>query len=288
MIILGIPVLNKQELTLQVIESLVETVSDPANFHLVIVDNKSDTPYNLQDYVKLLKKNPFKMSLITEKENVGYYYPLKQMTEQYVTNEQTDLVGLVHNDVIFYEKGWDKRMQESFDQNNSVGLIGLCGSYEVDSNGGRGGGTMCFFNGTKGHPQSAGERIYELRPGVILDSLFMMFRATVVPHLGIDEEITMCHFYDRIWSLKTIAKGWAVGVLGVEIDHMGGITSVGEPRYREDGIEWCKKHNVPLIDGQSDLTIYKLGEQRMFDEFRDGEPKLIPMQVSKNWQYQVI
>jgi glycosyltransferase involved in cell wall biosynthesis len=280
MLILGCPVINQKPFTKTLIESLVKTVANPDNFMLVIVDNNSTDKYTIAEFGKL----PFKLEIIHNDENKGYYYPLLQLMK-FVKNPEEDLVGLVHNDVMFYEQGFNTRMHQAFKDFNHIGCLGLVGSDEADSNGGRGGGTMCFFNGEHGQSQAAGLRVTGVEPAVILDSLFMLFRATVVPFLKIDDEITPCHFYDRIWSVRTIESGWSVAILGTEIDHMGGITSCAEADYQKAAMQWCDKHNLPYEVNRGDHYIYLESERRFLSEYRD-QKHFIPMKVSKDWKYE--
>lgn len=280
MIILGCPVINQKAFTKSLVESLINTLDKPENFMLVIVDNRSTDPYTEEEFGEL----PFKLKVLKNEENKGYYYPLLQLQE-FVTNPAEDLVGLVHNDVIFYEKGWDNRARQAFIDYNHLGVIGLVGSDEGDENGGRGGGTMCYFRGERGQSQAAGLRVTGVEPAVVLDSLFMLFRATVVPFLKIDDSITPCHFYDRIWSIRTIESGWSVAVLGTEIDHMGGITSCAEPEYQKASMEWCDKHNLAYEVNRGDHYIYLEAERRFLSEYRD-QKHFIPMKVSKDWKYE--
>jgi hypothetical protein len=280
MIILGCPVINQKQFTKSLVESLKNTVKNTDDFLFVIIDNNSSDKYSLDEFPDV----PFKIKIIRNDENKGYYYPLLQLM-QYVKNPETDHVGLIHNDVIFYEHGWDERAVKAFQDFNHIGVIGLVGSYEADENGGRGGGTMCFFNGSKGQSQAAGLRVTGVEPAVVLDSLFMLFRATVVPFLKIDNSITPCHFYDRIWSIRTIESGWSVAVLGTEIDHMGGITSCAEPEYQKASMQWCDKHNLAYEINKGDHYIYLEAEKRFLGEYRD-QKHFIPMTVTKDWKYE--
>lgn len=276
MIVLGVPVINQKTHTKELIDSLVETVSSPENFHLVLIDNGSTDEYKLSDY-----NTDFKISLIKNDKNLGYYYPLKQVYEEF--SKEGDLVGLMHNDLYFYEKGWDKKINNEFEKVEKLGLVGLVGSYEVDRMGGRGGGTMCFFRGERGEGQSAGTRLSDLHPAVCLDSLFMLFNREAIPGLKIDSSISPCHFFDRIWSIRTVENGWKVAVLGVEIDHKGGTTSIAEEEYqRISSFEWCKEHGIEVVDGSADLAIYLHGERLFLSEYRDSKA-MIPCRVDRNW-----
>ena len=274
MIVLGVPVINQHKFTKQLIDSLITTVTDHSNFKLVIVDNNSDTRYKAEDY-----DTPFKVEVLFNEQNEGYYYPLQQLYENH--SSDTDLIGVVHNDIIFYEAGWNKRMGKAFAEMDTLGLVGLCGSNEVDILGGRGGGTMCCFNGTKGQPRSTGYCDSSLRPALVLDSLFMLFRRSIVPQLKIEKTIVPCHFMDRIWPLKVIDMGYRVGVMGVEIDHLGGVTECAEPKYHTEAIKWCERNGVDH-QGNPNHAIYKLGEKLYLDEYRE-QRHIIPCRISQNW-----
>lgn len=185
-------------------------------------------------------------------------------------------------------------MKESFDGDSKLGLVGLCGSWEADSHGGRGGGTMCFFRGEKGQTQDAGMRIYDLRPAILLDSLFMMFRRSAIPDLKIDENVAPCHFYDKIWSCRMIEAGWKVAVLGSEIDHIGGQTAVLEASYNDAARDWCIAQGIDYFNHKTNLTnevvvgenpglaVYLEAERRFLTEYRDTK-RLFPCVVDLDW-----
>jgi hypothetical protein len=285
---LGVPVIDQHDLTRQLLDSLAATVSDPSGLHVVVIDNGSSRPYRPKDIGhqpfqvslhKVLKTapqllpvgpatptNPAKAELLPAEEllNLGYYRPIWEVAK-WAT--EADLIGLCHNDLIFYEVGWDLRLRQEFVHRRDLGMVGLCGSNQIDELGGRGSGTMCWFRGERGQPQSAGRRIRQLAPALILDSLFMAMRRPVLDALDVDEHTPLCHFVDKIWPLRTIKHGWKVGVLGVEIDHLGGMTAVGDNRFPEDARQWCLQEGV---DPGSDpaLALYLEAERRFLAEAR--------------------
>ena len=263
-LVLGIPVVNQVELTTECIESIIGTVSSPTGLFCVTIDNGSTPAYQ----GNLVLRNEI---------NRGYYYPLKQL---YDTFPNTDLIALCHNDLLFYEHGWDERLKDCFERDPQLGLVGFAGSSQVDAAGGRGTGTMMNFRGERGQTQ-AGYRISGIEPAVSLDSLFMCFRREVIPSLLIDDDIALCHFYDRIWTLRTIEAGWHVGVLGIEIDHQGGQTSTGGD-YNATAIQWCEAHGIPVENGNGDLAMYLEAERRYLTEYRD-EKHLIPCSINSNY-----
>lgn len=283
--ILAAPVVNGKAMTKVMVDNLAQTVQGK-KFKLVIVDNRSDRPYLRKDFPKKL---PFDIEFKYYPENKGFYYPLIDLYNQY----PDELIGLIHNDLLLYEQGWNKRMAQCFTDDPKLGLIGLCGSNEIDQLGGRGAGTMVFFRGAevkvgdrtyKGQDQAAGMRITHLAPSACLDSLFMMFRRDVIPHLMNERDpwadVTLAHFYDRIWPIRTIEAGYRVATLGVECDHIGGITTTGNMRYREDCIKWLDKRGLPYEDPETEM--YLIAERRYLGEYRE-EKRFLPCIVGADY-----
>lgn len=295
--IIGLPVIEGQELTRVAVDYLTKNAVFGST-RPVIIDNASVQPY---DCCK--EMNSKKIEVIRNEENIGFYQPLKQLYDAYPDEEY---IGIMHNDLMLYEKGWDRRMMEAFADDPKLGLIGLCGSREVDERGGRGGYTVCNFMGRdvqvgdqiwKGQDPSAGRRIEGLEPAIVLDSLFMLFRREVIPYLVKDtekwEDITLAHFYDRIMPIRTIEAGYRVAVIGSDCDHIGGMTTTGNERYRDDcikfldarGIAWrdngsndiaaeaLDERNIPC--GNPETQMYLIAEHRYLSEYRD-EKKFLP------------
>ena len=131
--IIGLPVVEGHELSKVALDHLTKNAV-MASTKPVIIDNASATPYNCQKPFEICKPiNGFKVGLISNEENIGYYQPLKQLFDQYPDEEY---IGLMHNDLMLYETGWDRRMLQAFEEDPQLGLIGLCGSREVDERGG--------------------------------------------------------------------------------------------------------------------------------------------------------
>lgn len=268
--ILGIPVQDGLELTQAFVANLA---SQAPNLKVVIIDNASERPYQLADFATPI-------SIIQNTKNEGYYAPLKQLYDEFPDEE---LIGLAHNDMLIYEMSWDMRMAKCFEDDPKLMLVGLCGSYEVDERGGRGGGTHVNFRGEHGFQSpAAGAKNVGLIPSACLDSLFMMFRREAVPILSEDwGALPLAHFYDRIWPLRLANWGYHVGTLGVECDHMGGMTTVGNIQYRNDCMSWLEKHRIPYENPETEM--YLEAERRYFREFKDT--KLIPCRVMEDYSY---
>lgn len=305
--ILGIPVVDGHALTKAVLDSLDRTVTG-SDFLVVIIDNKSDKPYQPEDWTHY----SFPVDIIRLPKNKGYYAPLQDLFRDYPDDE---LIGLAHNDLIYYEHGWNERMEHSFAMDEKLALVGLCGSSEIDERGGRGGGTVCFFRGgdvqigdrvIRGQSQDAGRRTTDLVPSACLDSLFMMFRRKAIPDLITKKDpwknITLAHFYDRIWPVRLVEKGWHVATLGVECDHLGGMTTAGNVRYRDDCIKWLDERKEPwrindngegiiaaekldprnIPCGNPETQMYLVAESRYLTEYLDGK-HFIPMRVNGDY-----
>lgn len=265
--ILGLPVVEGHELTAVAIDHIMKN-RHFKNTKVVIIDNGSDKPYE--------SDNP-DVHVIRNEENIGFYQPLKQLYDAYPDEE---IIGIMHNDLMLYEPGFDLRMLTEFGHDPQLGLIGLCGSREVDERGGRGAYTVCNFMGRevpvgdqiwRGQDPSAGRRIEGIEPAIVLDSLFMLFRRDVIPHLVRDDEkwedITLAHFYDRIWPIRTIEAGYHVVTMGSDNDHIGGMTTTGNERYRNDCIKFLDDRGIPYENPETEM--YLVAERRYLDEYRD-------------------
>jgi glycosyltransferase involved in cell wall biosynthesis len=276
--ILGLPVQDGHDLTRTALESLAKTVRSKS-FKVVVIDNNSTEPYQKSEFADL----PLRVDIIRNKKNTGYYQPLIQLHDRYSSEA---LIGLMHNDMLLYEEGWDERMERCFTEDDKLYLVGLCGSYEVDERGGRGGGTACFFRGEKGQSQAAGARIVGLMPSACLDSLFMMFKRNAIPALQEDwNNLPLAHFYDRIWPLKLVEQGYHVATLGVECDHMGGMTTVANPRYYDDCVTWLNERGIAYENPETEM--YLVAERRYLGEFRETK-RFIPCRIREDYSYERI
>jgi GT2 family glycosyltransferase len=267
--IVGIPVLNKPEVTNECIDHLIDSIQYEENTKIVVVDNASDPPFE-RDGVEVLRNE----------ENVGFYAPILQLHEKF---PKEDIIVVMHNDVYIYETGWDERLRYYFENDDKLGVVGFCGSDEIDILGGRGGGTMSNFLGKKGQLQEhTGERIWDFRAALILDSMFMAIRNSIIPELNIPEDVTPAHFYDKIIPLRALEAGYRTGVLGIEIDHLGGTTLVAEPRYEPDMRAWCEKWGIdPGKD--AGMAVYLEAERRYLSEYRD-QKNFIPLKVDAEFR----
>lgn len=281
--IIALPVVEGHELTKVAVDHLTKNAV-LASTRIVIIDNGSEKPYTCCKTM-----NGKKIEVIRNANNIGFYRPLLQLYEEF----EDEYIGIMHNDLMLYEPGWDRRMELAFKEDEKLGLIGLCGSKEVDERGGRGAYTVCNFMGRevqvgdqiwKGQDPSAGRRIEGIEPAIVLDSLFMLFRRDVIPHLehSIDDwnDITLAHFYDRIWPIRTIEAGFHVITMGSDNDHIGGLTTTGNERYRNDCIKWLEDRNIPYDNPETEM--YLVAERRYLSEYRD-EKRWLPAIIREGY-----
>lgn len=266
MIKLGIPVIDQHEITYQCLKYLDQNSTIPGSLKIVIIDNGSDLPYS--DYIARDNKSwtfNFEFEVLRNQENKGFYWPMLQVAED---TTSADIIGLMHNDLFIYEPGFDRRLMDAFVQDHGLGMVGVCGSNEVDDRGGRGGGTMCNFAGRVGQLQEhTGKRVKGIHFVLLLDSMFIALRRSTLSYLKIDDQIAPCHFYDKIWPLRMVENNWRVAVLGLEVDHQGGLTSAGG-RFERDCETWCQRVGLSYEPGKAGLAVYLEAERRFLDEYR--------------------
>ena len=273
--ILGVPCYENHELTAQLVASLAETVRG-WDFTLVIIDNASPTPYDAAEWGYV----HFPVCVIRNAVNEGNFYPLAQVRD---LEPHHEVVALCHNDLIFYERGWDVRVRHAFRDDPQLGMVGFAGSWEINGYGAREHGTtMSNLRGERGHisAEGAGVRITDLRPSVAVDGLFMAFRREALAALTLNRALPPAHFYDFIWGAEIIEAGWRQATMGVEIDHIGWSTEVkladaldGEWR------RWCADNGV--IPGAKPMeAIWRLAESQWKARFKD---RFWPCAIGPDW-----
>lgn len=259
MIILGLPVVNQHFITKQCVKNL-----KCKDTKIVIIDNASREPY-------LKSENP--AEIIRNKTNRGYYYPLLQLYKKF---PDADYIGLMHND-LFLKEEWEDRLKEAF-KDPKMGVVGIAGSMEVDSSGGRGNGILCNLG--ESMPPNA-TRMTGFSPALLLDGIFMVFRREVIPLLEIDEDIPLFNFVDRQWFLRLFKLGWRSGIIGIKAEHLGGMTEVGDVQYAKDAENWLRERNLVVKGEAAPTTMFNLAQEIYLKEHKGS---LIPSRIDTKWQ----
>lgn len=285
-IVIGIPVIDSHDITGQNLSITASYIKNKKDVTFVIVDNASEKPYT-----KIQQEGELKIDIINNKTNIGYYYPLLQLYKKY---PDADYIGLMHNDAAIYEEGWDVKIREAFQKDPKLAVVGLFGWQQVSKSAKNElpiGKIYWPFDvdapeGDDPNYSQCHKRIHKVTPALILDSLFMVFKRDVIPSLGIDENITISHGYDKIWSLRLIEQGYRVAVMGIQFMHKGG--GAGGEKSKKMFKEWFDKRwevNSP-IEYVYDIAFFET-QVLVVNEFRDRK-KMIPAKIDNKYKIKKI
>lgn len=270
-----VTVLGQHEMVRVALQQLLENKTNPET-EIIVVDNGGDF------------QPPAGVSLSQPSSNLGVYPVFKYAFDNFT---DFDVLAFLHSDVMVVEKGFDQRIIDSFEARKSLGMIGFIGSNEIDQAGGRGVGTMGNFQGFtyqsagasptlvwQGSPAEAhGRRMAAEAAAAVVDGCVMIIRREAWEDIGYREDFPPHHFYDRLISTQLLERHWAIIVMGVAFDHLGGQTVSREQRYPDMAQEWCRRRNI-LMEGNWDNTVYKHAEIAWLREYRDLK-HLVPIRV---------
>lgn len=282
MISLVIPFIDQHEFLDRCLDNIRRFTT--AEIEIVLINNggksykpKHDVPSNRNHT----------MVLVDNLTNIGVLKTFQQGLEV----SSGDIICFIHSDVLIHESGWNERVEFAFAADPGLGLAGLIGARGCFPDGGRE-GTMSnmsgeVWGGCECHDVVArhhGELMMGTAPAATLDGVGMFFRRTALEEVAkktniFAEDRPPHHWYDRNICMNFLEQGWRIKVLGIKFDHWSGATANQSPEYHDYAKEWCEKRNIPLEDGNSDLTVYKVGEKQFFEEW---SPKL-PVTVDDNF-----
>jgi glycosyltransferase involved in cell wall biosynthesis len=123
---LGVPVLNCQKETIEFLDKVLKT----ANFldEVIIIDNGS-YPIIRSVTDKFFKRFDNKINIIRFDHNIGVRPALNEIWK----NTEADIIVYTHNDVDFFEDGWDEKVRKAFDEIDNVGIVGAYGAKGLGS-----------------------------------------------------------------------------------------------------------------------------------------------------------
>jgi GT2 family glycosyltransferase len=250
-----IPVHNQLEITKTCLAHLEH--SERGLYQILIFDNGSKDPI---DYGTVVPEYYERRD-----ENIGVYPVFGEVLKDERLKDY-EILAFLHNDLYVYDEKWASRVIEAFERDPLLGIVGFIGSNEIDSNGGRGLGTMSNFQGkVGGRAEVHGRRIAGLEPAAVVDGCAMIFRRKCLEEIY-DPEFPPHHFYDRLFSLEALTRGYRLAVLGVACDHVSGQTANQEQGWHDAARRWCEHRGVPIPDGNADLGVYKEAERRFLAE----------------------
>jgi len=216
--------------------------------------------------------------------NIGNYGIFFQLSEV-----DADVILVLHNDVLIYESGYDVRLLECFEADPNLGLVGFVASNEVDFAGGRGlglyGSTVSNFQGRvpgTSPAEAHGQRDAGFRAAAVVDGCAMAFRKEALAEIPEDPRCPPHHFYDKKFSMEMLSRGWHVGYLGIEQDHLSGQTANVFEGYHRLAEAWCGERGVHRPEATNwDHQIYLEAEHQFLVEWRD-QKRFFPLKVGPN------
>lgn len=235
-----IPHINKPPLLQQCLKLYAETCN-PELTRVIVIDNGSDEALVSNIYSNCI--------VVRNDDNLGMVKTL----EQAKALSNAEILIYTHSDTFYYQKGWDQMIVDEFEKNPKLGLVGIVGGTSATGDGGRGGMYCSFRNGgLHGVPTPPGVHFVAL-----LDGCSLMFRRAALDSFELDKRFLPHHFYDKDWCMEVLTRGWNVGVIGMDCEHLGGQITVGGQKYQP----WADKF---LIDNNHQTE--KTGDQYFYSE----------------------
>jgi hypothetical protein len=307
-----IPFMGQHELVRLAVEWAISNLSCKHDVEIILIDNVSETrfpywvtkaggkmrvpippPFDLFSdqsvFIPADAPNSYAtVEVVRLSKPIGVY----PIFWEALKHAQGEVICFFHSDLIVCERAWDDRIANAFNMNSNIGLIGFIGSNEIDSNGGRGGGTTSNFQGAeyearnehgvenkwKGSPaQAHGKRSGNLSLGAVIDGCSMIFRRSVLEQIKQRPGFPPHHFYDRLLSCEVRELGYDVGVFGIECDHISGQT-VGSQAYVDFAKMWCLKNLIVSrlphpgdvnVEPNWDMLLYQEAERQWLSEYRN-------------------
>lgn len=273
-----IPVLNQLQDSKGIL-ALLKYISSP-DVEFMFIDNGSTDDY--EDFI-LHYLRPKRMQYIRNNENVGL---VKSMQIAY-ENCTTELLAITHNDVLIYEKDWDKRIASYFETMPDLGGVGFFGAQGCGPVGERI-QDVPRPNVMAGMSNMLEAEIHGMRlnkpwhPVAIFDGLMMIFRMEMLKKAGgFDQRYKYHHMYDRDASLESLRCGYKNIVVNVPCHHLSGLTA-----NRSDYQNWATnkfpdKKNDPTFS--ADKFIHDDNSIRFKEKFKD----VLPLYVNDDFSYRL-
>lgn len=265
-----------------------------APFELLMVDNGSDRSYEA-DIKKMLGKmnaiSRVQLNYIRNEQNPGIIVTFNQAVDK----ASTDIICFIHSDVLLQEEGWERKIENAFDNDPHLGLAGLLGAGGVGYDGGRM-GTVSNMRGDEWGKCSCHQLVSMhhgnfstgISAAAVLDGVGLFFRRACFDQIrhstdALDPEVRPPHhWYDRNLTLYAITRGWHVSVIGVGFDHWSGATANTSEKYRTTAREWLEKYQPDYQPKDNvDLACYNVGLKQFTREWAPYLPCLV------NGDYQV-
>jgi len=250
---IAIPVMNQLQDAKGPLGLLKNITSEDVEF--IFIDNGSTDDYE-SFLIRTLK--PKKMQYIRNKHNLGVIPTMQQAYEACTS----DVLALTHNDVLVYEKDWDKRVLKYFEEMPDVGAAGFFGAQGCGPIGERiqdvpVPGIAAGFSNMLEAEQHGMRMSKGWKPAAIFDGFMMLFRMEMLKKgNGFDMNYKHHHLYDRDASLESIKRGYKNIVVDVPCHHLSGLTAnrteyqewINKKTGRGDGDKWIHDDNTRVFN----------------------------------------
>lgn len=284
--------MNQHDLATVALDTMIHNLSGEQEVEVIVLDNGSDTPFQYPERTPIHPSPTLTMksemgfpeseitrlchtTIVRYEKSIGVYPTFWEGMK----HANGDVLAFFHSDLIIYEKDWDLKVLDRFVLNQNLGLVGFIGSNEIDSSGGRGSGTCSNFQGNTvssptnswhGSPAGVhGSVTSGFVPSAVVDGCAMIFRRSCLSAIKQRPEFPPHHFYDRLLSCETMEKGYSIGTIGIECDHISGQTVNQEKKYDVMAREWAESHGFNMAGVHNwDSVIYLEAERQWLTEYR--------------------
>lgn len=201
-------------------------------------------------FIEYLKKSSgYKKINIIEKINNGEK-SLSQVYNEILSESQTDIVVLCHDDIYFETNSWFNKVINHFEKTD-YGILGVAGSTEMPISG-RWWENRKSMVGIVNH-ESEGKKWESkyspsfgngVREVLMVDGLFIMLNKKKIVHT-FDESVEGFHFYDVTFGYQNHLSGVKVGVItNIRITHK----SIGQTneKWEENRVIFAEKFKESL------------------------------------------
>lgn len=160
-----------------------------------------------------------------------YNRPLLEAYNTLLCELDTDVIALIHDDVVIHEPNWDLRVLKEF-EDPTVGMVGFGGArghgdpqmyhvpYEMNQFARRG------FMSNMRNAEAHGARFTGERDVAVFDGFALFVRRKILEKAGgwPDQEKTGINYwcYDYWISMEVRRQGYRNRLVGVDCDHLGG------------------------------------------------------------------
>lgn len=286
--------MNQEEETLRCLQQIIETTHQVDE--IILVDNGSTYPLS-ETLKEKLPQMTFSSgvvppsaqmiigNIIRNETNLGVRPALNQIFEK----ATGDVIVYTHNDVQFFEKGWDEKVRSAFEQFPNAGIVGAYGAKGI--------GTSDIYQSPYVMQQLARQGCVSdarMDKGIhgfrnlknafenvaVFDGFFLAIKKELLDKTGgFSDILPQHHNYDNLICIQSLEQGYENIVLSLDVEHLGGRTDT-----RED---WAKNMGKGKADIHADAhpPLYEYGRGllpiNIFDIYNE-EDKIIGYELWMN------